>query len=276
MTPGQEQAGWIKLWRCLAWSTVWAEMPYSTGKLWLWLLMEATHPGNVERRQLPLGVLNHSIRFICRAMSWEDEETHQTKTPSPPTIYRSLKRLEASGNITREIEKKGPGGGVTVISICNYDTYQGYLEGGNNALNNALNNKHKNVKNKIKETTYPAEARGALAIWTAVAPLPETAKEEASLKALDELNRIDGLTWERINLICRHAAEKWVPQGFIASPAKLRKSTRSGEMKTWEAVERDAAKGKTAESTAEKETMAEYWDRVKKENQEFRIKNNLA
>ncbi len=93
-----------------------------------------------------------------------------------------------------------------------------------------------------KPTYQPTpEALAALAVWTAIYPLPKTAKEPACLKTLDDLHRIDGLPWVRIEAICRHAAAKWAPQGFIQSPAKLRKPTRSGELVTWEAIEKQMA-----------------------------------
>jgi len=42
--------------------------------------------------------------------------------------------------------------------------------------------------------------------------------------------------------ICQYAAKKWVPAGYIASPAKLRKLTRSGELKTWEAIQQQMSR----------------------------------
>lgn len=76
---------------------------------------------------------------------------------------------------------------------------------------------------------------------------------------LDDLHRTDGLTWDRINRICRHAAREWVPAGYIASPAKLRKPTRSGEMKTWEAIERQLKGPVLAQPEPRKIMPARSW-----------------
>ena len=97
------------------------------------------------------------------------------------------------------------------------------------------------AKNEKPNAYQPSpETLKALEIWEGFTPLPQTASREKCLKVLDELHRLDGLTWDRIYRICTHGAREWVPQGFIASPAKLRTPTRSGEMKTWEAIERQA------------------------------------
>jgi hypothetical protein len=103
------------------------------------------------------------------------------------------------------------------------------------------------------------ESLKALEIWEACAPLPQTANRLGCLKVLDDLHRTDGLTWDRIHHICRHAAREWVPQQFIASPAKLRKPIRSGELKTWEAIERQLKGSAPARSAPLKIMPARSW-----------------
>ena len=101
--------------------------------------------------------------------------------------------------------------------------------------------------------------RLALSAWTAESPLPRTANEGKCLKVLADLHRLDGLSWERITAICRFAAREWAPKGFIASPVKLRQPTRSGEMKTWEAIERQLP---GPQGTPSPSTPPEHRDRL--------------
>lgn len=178
------------------------------------------------------GLKRGQFYYGRRALSIELGIPEQTIRSLEKTLYELTEILASTNNHG------------TLVTILKYDCY--VIDGirSNNPVTihqQSSNNKPKEKgerRNKEKATAYPAEARGALEIWTAIAPLPETASEDAALKTLIELNRIDGLSWDRINRICTHAAKFWVPGRFIASPAKLRKPTKSGEMKTWEAIER--------------------------------------
>jgi len=105
-----------------------------------------------------------------------------------------------------------------------------------------------------------------LAAWEAAAPLPKSANRNTCLDTLDKLHRLDGLSWDRIATICDHATRRWVPQGFIHTPAKLRKSTKSGEMATWEAIERQIEHTpKTAANGMVGPSVAETLAKLKKE-----------
>ena len=79
--------------------------------------------------------------------------------------------------------------------------------------------------------------------WVAAgASLPKAAKESttaflAIVEVIEALHRIDGLSWDRVSTIVRHAATEWFPKGFIRSPRALRDNTRSGDEKKWEAIE---------------------------------------
>ena len=84
------------------------------------------------------------------------------------------------------------------------------------------------------------EAEQHLAAWEAHAPLRKSSKRKDCLKALDDLRRIDLLSWERITRICRWAVTEWLPKGMIGSPAALRTRTKKGDRMTWEALETQA------------------------------------
>jgi len=151
----KKKAGYIKLWRCLCEDEIWIDMPYSRGKLWLWLLMEAAHKANAKWRHLEPGQLNHSLRFMCQALSWEHPETHKPITPSQNTILKDLKALERAGNITRSVRPRV----IAVITICNWESYQENEEGGNSGDNSSDNSKLKNVQEIKTEEEMRARVR---------------------------------------------------------------------------------------------------------------------
>ena len=151
----KKAAGYIKLWRCLCGDEIWLNMPYSPGKLWLWLLMEAAHKGNAEKRHLDPGQLDHSIRFICTALAWEHPEKHRLITPSQPTILKDLKALEGKEMITRTAISRVK----AIISICNWKDYQENEPEGNStdksSGKSSGKSKLKNVKNVLEVPPPP-------------------------------------------------------------------------------------------------------------------------
>ena len=149
---------WIKLWRKVVDTKYWNEMPYSTGKLWLWLLIEATHKGNTEVRRLNPGQVAHSRSFIRDAMEWYDRAHRKAKKPSPNTIEEDLKRLVDDGMITMESHTRVD----CTITICNWETYNSEDSSasssedsrGNSSTNSTGSREHKNVENEkhVKNT----------------------------------------------------------------------------------------------------------------------------
>lgn len=137
----KKKSGYIKLFRTTKDSEFWREMPFSTGKLWFWLLLEATHSGNKEKRHLELGQLDHSIRFILDAMEWYDRDKHRTMKPSPRTLYRALTTLRDKGQITLFTRP----GVKTVITICNWEIYQSEIDRHADSDGNSDGNKHETL-----------------------------------------------------------------------------------------------------------------------------------
>jgi hypothetical protein len=97
------------------------------------------------------------------------------------------------------------------------------------------NGHHRPLRAAYKPTP---EAENLLATWRDRAPLPQTCNRTTCLKTLDDLHRLDGLSWDRIARTCDWALKEWVPQGYLSSPVALRTLTRKKDMKTWEAIER--------------------------------------
>jgi len=89
-------------------------MPYSAGKLFLWLVMEKTHPANADRRALQPGQLNHSIRFIMEAMTWENASVRRMMKPSSKTILKDLRALQEAGFLHLTTSNRVE----TVITLC--------------------------------------------------------------------------------------------------------------------------------------------------------------
>jgi len=87
--------------------------PFSEREAWVWMISEASWKARDRRVgkvvvSLDRGQLAHSTRFLSDAWKW-----------SHAKVRRFLDRLETRNMIRRE-----PGTGVTVISIMKYDTYQ--------------------------------------------------------------------------------------------------------------------------------------------------------
>lgn len=129
--------GYIKFYRRVRDSDLWQQQPFSPWKLFEWLLFEAAHKGNAEKKGLEPGqVPRHSMRFIQDEMIWFSMEAHKKITPSMPTIYKALGVLKAA----EMIEWTTLPGVKTVINICNWGIYQEETEGVKNAQKNSEKN----------------------------------------------------------------------------------------------------------------------------------------
>ena len=113
---------------------------------------------------------------------------------------------------------------------------------------------------KLKRATYTPsdEALACVAEWTdVVASQPSIRQQKAWAKTFDEMVRIDKLTWDEIATINSHALKNWVPHGFIKSPTKYRRRSRSyPEMWTWEVIREEMQHGfNQRSSTANKDPL---------------------
>ena len=103
--------------RKLLTSDIWERRTYDVSKLWDWCLLNANWEDNPERN-LRAGELSFSLRFIQQAMVWTDEKGRR-KTPALGTIRSHLEWL-----VGRKMIEKRLAQGQTLISICNWETYQ--------------------------------------------------------------------------------------------------------------------------------------------------------
>ena len=88
------------------------------------------------------------------------------------------------------------------------------------------------------EYTPSEDALRCAASWVEVVKSkPSKQQQRAWAKTFDDMARIDKLSWADIAAINSYAFENWVPQGFIQSPTKYRKRSRTyPEQWTWEVI----------------------------------------
>ena len=118
-TPDQLAAGWYPFWRSYIEEDPWFTIPYAQGKLLIWIRAEAAHAGNAPRRQLKVGQIDHSLRYICNALAWLDPQQHKWRKPSQPTVLADLGKLEEQGFISRQDIKNRK----MIITICDYKSW---------------------------------------------------------------------------------------------------------------------------------------------------------
>jgi|SRR5438067_9625422 len=88
---------------------------FKASEAWQWLLFNAAYRDRIYYAgsvPIPLkrGQAAHSTRYMARAWGWKSESS----------VRRFLHRLKTGAMISAE-----SGAGLTVITICNYDFYQG-------------------------------------------------------------------------------------------------------------------------------------------------------
>ena len=104
------------------------------------------------------------------------------------------------------------------------------------------------------EYTPSEDALRCAASWVEVVKSkPSKQQQRAWAKTFDDMARIDKLSWADIAAINSYAFENWVPQGYIQSPTKYRKRSRTyPEQWTWEVIRGHMQNGsnqRSAEST---------------------------
>jgi hypothetical protein len=224
------------------------------------LCLEANHSdGLVFGREVKRGRIFAGRDSICTGTGL-----------SPRTVRSSLALLEKVGELTSQPTSEG-----TLYTVVNYDSYDGMTTQPTSQATSdrpasdqqVTTSKEEERRRKKKKTRQTCEttlaARKALAKWTAISALPESADKSRALEVLDELRRIDGLDWDRIERICEYAAREWVPKGYIGTPAALRQWTSSRDMRKWEAIERQLqareAKSERPGDPADRPRRAAAW-----------------
>ncbi len=136
----KENLGWIKLSRKIRGHWLWERPTYL--KWWLDLLMLAEWQPRrrlIGSRLVTLqrGQLVASVRYLCERWMYRINEARSTSRmirPAESTVTRFLRLLEGDGMIVRDTQKMHEG--TTLITICNYETYNTFAEGERNTTDN--------------------------------------------------------------------------------------------------------------------------------------------
>jgi len=149
--------GWISIHRKMASSWIWEGKPFSYGQAWVDILMECNH---AERKQLikaqlittKRGQSSNSVGTWAKRFGWTYD-----------MVRHFFKLLESDGMVTKENATV-----TTILSVCNYDTYQNtaqtkptqdtttaQAEPKQNPTNNNDNNGNNGNKKAVKRFTPP-------------------------------------------------------------------------------------------------------------------------
>ena len=108
--------GWYKTWRKDKTSAIW-EMPGMYYRAWHWMLSEATHLGNANRRGLPPGTFTATQRQMREALAWRERSVERRH--SFTTLNSMLKWFKENKMIDYR-----DSGDYTTIDVLNWDVYQ--------------------------------------------------------------------------------------------------------------------------------------------------------
>ena len=109
----EESTGWVSVYRAIIDNWTWQEKPWSKGQAWVYLFMmanrkENTFPFGAEEVTVERGQFITSEVKLMNKFGW-----------SKSKVRLFLKQLEITKQISKKTDRK-----KTVISICNYDSYQ--------------------------------------------------------------------------------------------------------------------------------------------------------
>jgi hypothetical protein len=142
--------------------------PYTRAEAWLWLIEAAAFKDRSapvlagRQRKMVLiarGELSHSVRYLAKAWQW-----------STNRVLRFLAELQMDHSIETRTET-----GQTIISLCNYDTYQAPFHDVETQTETLSDTQSATNKKERKETKNNTCARGGLvdeefAEWYALYP----------------------------------------------------------------------------------------------------------
>lgn len=112
---GNDNKGWIALYRSIEDSFLWKDKPFSKGQAWIDLLLLANHEDNKIMYQGEVitcerGTVNRSILSLAERWGWDRK-----------TVRNFLKVLESDGMVTINATTHR-----TTITLINYGVYQDY------------------------------------------------------------------------------------------------------------------------------------------------------
>lgn len=143
--------GWIKLHRKSLESRVFSDA--ALWRLWTWCLLKANHaPGFFCGEEISRGSFATGTRAAGEALGL-----------SPSTVYRGLKKLAEWSMVELKVKR-----GFTVVTVCNYETYQDSESDGETEMKQTCNagetqmktNKNNNNNKNLPPSPPPATQGG--------------------------------------------------------------------------------------------------------------------
>ena len=242
-------------------STVWEMGPLAI-QLWLWLLLKAVWK--------PEGFTMWNGIHLERGQLWTTYDLMREglrvrkgrgyALPASTTLKDIITRLKADRMVDLKADRNG-----LVITICKYDEYNPLeLESRPNSRPQRNRLADPEVQREEQVPPHPAPptaraydcewTRAILEDWKSVHELPSNASEQACLKVIHDLHRIDKKSPETITTVCAFIVRNKVPQ-FIKSPMKLRQKTRTGDQQTFEMYEWEVGKKAPPQPQRERKTL---------------------
>jgi hypothetical protein len=121
-TETPDAGGYIFLWRKLLEHEVWKKDTWHL-RIWLWLLLNATHRGNVDHRGLAPGVTEVTVTDIVAGVRFKNERD-QPQEPSRNKINAVLVWLKEN----EMVRYRKAQGKATRIEIVNWVTWQNFWD----------------------------------------------------------------------------------------------------------------------------------------------------
>lgn len=142
--------GWVKLHRCLIDSYVFANP--TTLKIWMWILIRATNKKRFVPVTVGKGTVNVELlpgQFIFGRFKAEEELNIDGST-----IYKHIQKLKDSENINIESNNH-----YTIITVCNWLTYQSKDEEDNHESNSQVTAKEQPSSSQVTTTEHKQESK---------------------------------------------------------------------------------------------------------------------
>lgn len=200
---------------------------YSDRDAWVWMIGEAQwRDGIVNVLGVPTALkraqFSHSIRFMAEKFKWSKDRAS-----------RFLKKLERWGMIESETAT-----GQTIITICNYEKYQGgedtpkdtSKDTGKDAPKDSGKDKEEESKEykERKEIEARADALGLQEIWPAFESHRKKLKKPMEHKArqlvLSKLEKFKEQGFSPHDLLCEAIEKGWLT---VYEPRKNNETTKS-------------------------------------------------
>lgn len=218
--------GYVRQWRKEIDSEIW-DMPPLYYKVWRYLIAAADYR-------------THSLQTTCNIIadkiSWR--ENRSLRVPNRKTIRKILLWLHDKNQVLYTTVGTGQHKMVN-LTIVNYDTYHDSTT-NLDSKDGQVVKKYKEVQHvrTVKTCEFPTWVEDVLRSWEDIAGLPKRVNMLKCKKTIHDLHRLDKVPPETIADVVRYIAKEKAPK-FIASPIKLRATTRAGDQQTFDMYARE-------------------------------------